>query len=150
MELVPAIKTMPGSVPAPATSAIWASLTTDDAGVVADAAHDGSDDRRIALAIHAGDAEADRLRPDPAIADGIRHHGVQDLLHFQLADGLQIGARRPGLRQHMAVVACQKTDRLDSACIDADDVPHLEPPRTEHWEGPASVSMAHRLRRRLR
>ena len=67
------------------------------ARLVADAAHQRLDDRGVIGAIDAGASEADRRGQHGAVADGALHHLVQDLLHLELADRLEVGPGASGL-----------------------------------------------------
>ena len=52
------------------------------------------------------------------------HHVMEDLLDLELADGLQVGAAAPRLREHFAVLVGQLAHGLGAACVDAEDVHH--------------------------
>jgi hypothetical protein len=80
--------------------------------------------RQVPRPIDAGDAKADSGGDDHAIADRLLHHLVQDLLDFELADRLQVRAAAPCLGQDGAVFSGEKTDRLRSACVQAQHVQH--------------------------
>ena len=79
---------------------------------------------RVVRPIDAGDAEADRGRAIVEIADRLLHHLVEDLLDLELADGLQVRAAAARLRQHLAALVGELTDRLGPARVDAQYVNH--------------------------
>src|SRR3989304_666518 len=60
-------------------------------------------------------AEADRIHSVDAPIDGAVHHGMEDLLHPQLALGLEVGASGAGLADHAAVAVGEAADGLGSA-----------------------------------
>ena len=92
---------------------------------MSDPAHDPAHRRRVVGTIHAGDAQTNRRRDDPAIAEGLLHHAIEDLLDFELAQRLEVGAAATRFGQDPAVGVGQLTDRLGAAGVDADDMCRL-------------------------
>jgi hypothetical protein len=86
----------------------------------ADATHDAVHDRRIVRPVHAGDAEADRVGHEIAARERLLHHAVEDLFHFQLALGLEIGARPACRREHAAVCVGEQADGLRASSVESE------------------------------
>jgi len=53
------------------------------------------------------------------IADRLLHHLVEDLLHFELARRLQVGAAAARLGEHHAGVVGELADGLGAARVDS-------------------------------
>ena len=54
------------------------------------------------------------------VAERALHDVMEDLLHFELAGGLQIGARTAHLGEHGAIAIGEQTDGLRTARIDSE------------------------------
>ena len=50
---------------------------------------------------------------------------MEDLLHFELADGLEVGAAAARFREDVAFLVRQLTDSLGAAGVDAENVNHI-------------------------
>src|SRR4029079_10079423 len=87
-------------------------------------------DPRIVLAIDAGDSQADGGGDESgAIAEGLFHHVVEDLLHFELAGGLEVGTAAPRLVEDGAGVVGKMADGLRAAGVNPKNerhVPHVK------------------------
>ena len=64
-------------------------------------------------------------RDDGAVADGLLHDVMEDLLHFELADGLEVGAAAARFGEDVAFLVRQLTDGLGAAGVDAENVNHI-------------------------
>ena len=64
-------------------------------------------------------------RDDVAVADGLLHHLMEDLLDLELADRLQVGAAAARFREDLAVLVRELADRLGAAGVDAENVDHI-------------------------
>ena len=86
--------TTPGCAGAPASSATSASLTTSTR-LVANPRMIAPRNGGVIRPIDAGRSRADRRRHDVAIADGLVHDGMEDLLDLELPHRLEIRAAAP-------------------------------------------------------
>jgi hypothetical protein len=92
----------------------------EHARLVADPLHDAAHDVGVVGAIDAGDPEADGGGYDVAVAEGVFHHLVQDLLDLQLPHRLEVGAGRTGFRDDRPVSVGELAHGLGAARIYAE------------------------------
>ena len=94
----------------------------EHAGLGADASHDAAHDLGVPGPVGAGDAEADRVGHDVRSSKGVFHDVMEDLLHFELARRLQVGAAAARPRQDDALPVREEANRLRTAGIEAEDM----------------------------
>jgi len=96
----------------------------DHARLEADALHDAAHDGMIVRPVDTGNSEADGGRDQISIAERLLHHLVQDLLHLQLSNRLQVGTGATRRRDHRSLPVSEEADRLRGARVDPDHMKH--------------------------
>ena len=101
-------------------------IDDERAHLESDPFHDPANGFCVLRPIDARDAQADGLGPDLAIADCRLHDVVENLLHLELADRLQVGAAAARFGEDDAAFVRQQAHGLGTAGVDAEHVHPVE------------------------
>ena len=63
---------------------------------------------------------------DVVVADRLLHHFVEDLLDFELAERLEVGAAAARFGEDLAASVGQLADGLGAARVDSENVNHVD------------------------